>query len=40
MITYKKGGLVNGLIKPGFFQKSLTYVVGIGLIALAFMGAQ
>jgi len=38
-ITYKKDGIVNNIIKPGRFQRWVTWVVGVGLLGLAVVGA-
>ena len=38
-ITYEKGGFMNKFIKPGILHKWTTWVIGLGLIGLAFVGA-
>ncbi len=37
-INYKKSGITNKLVKPGTLQKVGTWVIGVGLLAIAIMG--
>ncbi len=39
-IVYRKGGTVQKIFKPQKVQKLMTWGVGLGLIAMAFIGAQ